>query len=101
MAVKMNLRIKTKNYAADPEKGILTKSISKPNGFATAMPTALELKYSNFKTSKVWNSDWQLQRSFVAHSSMIIQIKALKDTNKRIIIFSYCTGLVDEKIIEI
>ena len=44
MAVKMNLRIKTKNHSADPEIGFLMKSISKPNGFATAMPTAWELK---------------------------------------------------------
>ena len=43
MDVKMNLRIITKNHAADPEKGFLTKSISKPNGRATAMPTAWEL----------------------------------------------------------
>ena len=43
MAVKMNLRIKTKNHAADPEKGFLAKSISKSNGYATAMPTAWEL----------------------------------------------------------
>ena len=40
MAVKRNLRIITKNHAADPEIGLITKSISKPNGFATAMPTA-------------------------------------------------------------
>ena len=40
----MNLRIKTKNHAADPEIGFLTKSISKPYGRATAMPTAWELK---------------------------------------------------------
>ena len=48
MAVKMNLRIITKNHAADPEKGFLAKSISKSNGYATAMPTAWELsiKYS-------------------------------------------------------
>ena len=44
MNVKMNLRIITKNHAADPEKGFLTKSISKLNGRATAMPTAWELK---------------------------------------------------------
>ena len=44
MAVKMNLRIITKNHAADPEIEFLTKLISKPNGSATAMPTALELK---------------------------------------------------------
>ena len=44
MAVKMNLRIITKNHAADPEKGFLAKSISKSNGYATAMPTAWELK---------------------------------------------------------
>ena len=29
-----------KNHAADPEKGFLTKSISKPYGHATAMPPA-------------------------------------------------------------
>ena len=44
MAVKMNLRIITKNHAADPEKGFLTKSITKPYGRVTAMPTACELK---------------------------------------------------------
>ena len=40
MVVKMNLRIITNNHAADPEKGFLTKSISKSYGRATAMPTA-------------------------------------------------------------
>ena len=39
----MNFRIITKNHAADPEIGFLRKSISKPNGCATAMPTAWEL----------------------------------------------------------
>ena len=39
----MNLRIIAKNHAADPEVGFLTKSISKPNGCATAMPTAWKL----------------------------------------------------------
>ena len=43
MAVKMNLRIITKNHVADPEIGFLTKSISKPNGYAKTMPTAWEL----------------------------------------------------------
>ena len=43
MAVKMNLTIITKNHAADPEIGFLAKSISKSNGFATAMPIAWEL----------------------------------------------------------
>ena len=41
MAVEMNLRI-TKNHAADPEKRFHAKSISKSNGYATAMPTAWE-----------------------------------------------------------
>ena len=36
-----------KNHAADPEKGFLTKSISKPNGRATAMLTAWELIIRN------------------------------------------------------
>ena len=39
------LRIITKNPAADQEKGFLTKSLSKPNGCATAMPTAWELNF--------------------------------------------------------
>ena len=44
MTVKINLRIITKNRVADPEIGFLTKSISKPNGSATAMPTAVGVK---------------------------------------------------------
>ena len=40
---KMILMIITKNNAADPEKGFLIKSISKPYGRATAMPPAWEL----------------------------------------------------------
>ena len=44
MNVKMNLRIITKNRAADPEIGFLTKSILKPYGRTTAMPTAWELR---------------------------------------------------------
>ena len=49
-AVKMNLRIITKNHAADPEIGFLTKLISKPYGRATAMPTAwkLILRFDSF-----------------------------------------------------
>ena len=43
MAVKMILRIITNNHAADPEKGFLTKSISKPFDRATAKPRAREL----------------------------------------------------------
>ena len=43
MSRKKNLRIITKNYADDSEKGLLKKSISKPYGRATVMPTAWEL----------------------------------------------------------
>ena len=46
MGVKMNLRIITKNHSADSEIGIPTKSISKPKGRETAMPTAWELTSS-------------------------------------------------------
>ena len=60
MGVKMNLRIITKNDAADPEIGFLTKSISKPYGRATAMPPAWELKKfcpssycSDFETARL------------------------------------------------
>ena len=45
MAVKMNLRMIKRNHATDQEKGFLTKSISKFNGCATAMPTAWELRF--------------------------------------------------------
>ena len=44
MAENMSLRIITKKHAADPEIEFLTKSISKLDGCATAMPTAWELK---------------------------------------------------------
>ena len=44
MAVKMNLRIITKNHAADAEIGFLVKSISKSNDCSAAMPRAWELK---------------------------------------------------------
>ena len=45
MGVKMNLRIITKNHAADTEIGFLKKSISKPYGRATAMPPAWDLNF--------------------------------------------------------
>ena len=44
MGVKMNLRIITKNHAANPEIGFLTKSILKPYGSAATMPIAWEIK---------------------------------------------------------
>ena len=43
MGVIMYSRIITKNHETDPEIGFLTKSILKPYGRATAMPTAWEL----------------------------------------------------------
>ena len=43
----MNLRIKTKNRATDPELEFLTKSIWKQFGCAAAMPKALELSLLN------------------------------------------------------
>ena len=52
VAVKMNLRIITKNYAADPDIGLLTKSISKPYGRATAIPIVWELAKRRFKSEK-------------------------------------------------
>ena len=45
----MNFRIIKKNHAADPEIRFLTKSISKPYGGATAMPTAWDLMLSPWK----------------------------------------------------
>ena len=49
MGVKMYLRIITKNHAADPEIGILIKSILKPYSRATAMPQAWDL--NEFKSN--------------------------------------------------
>ena len=43
MGVKINFRIITKNHAANPEKGFLTKPFSKPYGRASTMPPAWEL----------------------------------------------------------
>ena len=47
MGVKMNLRLITKNHAADPEIGFLTKPISKPYDCAMAMSQAWELNGLN------------------------------------------------------
>ena len=44
LCVKTNFRIITKNHAAATKIRFVTKSISKPYGRATAMPTAWELK---------------------------------------------------------
>ena len=44
----MNFNIITKNCAADPGIGFLTKSILKPYGRATAMPIAWELRMKTF-----------------------------------------------------
>ena len=44
MALNMNLRIIMKNHAADPEIGFLPKSISKPNGCATAHADSVGIK---------------------------------------------------------
>ena len=43
MGVKINLKIVTKNHAGNSEKRFLAKSISKPYGCATALPTAWDL----------------------------------------------------------
>ena len=43
IGVEINLMVMTKNNASDPEIEFLTKSISKPDGRATAIPTALRL----------------------------------------------------------
>ena len=57
MAVKMNLRIITKNHAADPGIGFLEKSISKSNGCATAIPTAWELPSDSRRIKHAYFSD--------------------------------------------
>ena len=56
MGVRMKLRILIKNYASDQEIGFRIKSISKPNGRATAMLTAWELIIRNL-TNLVFRLD--------------------------------------------
>ena len=60
MAVKMNLRMITKNNAAYPERGFFTKSIPKPNGYATAMPTAWKLIPVNYLTHMLYFLRWRM-----------------------------------------
>ena len=48
ISAKMKLRIITKNHAADPEIGYITKSISKPYCSAAAMAPAWELMIKLF-----------------------------------------------------
>ena len=50
MGVKMNIRIITKNNAANPEIGFFTKLILKPYDRAAAMPTAWELMTRRFNS---------------------------------------------------
>ena len=67
MSVKMNLRIITKNHAADPEIGFLTKLILKPNGRASAIPTAWELKWKDHREKlgeKQFVYQFQARKSF-------------------------------------
>ena len=53
IGVKINLRITIKNPAADTEIEFLTKSISKPYGNATTMPTAWELSTTISGTPRI------------------------------------------------
>ena len=53
MSVKMNLRIIMKHHAADPEIGFLTKSISKSDSGARAMPTAWKLRFYLLQTREL------------------------------------------------
>ena len=56
MAVKINLTIITKNHAADQGTGFLLKSISKPNGCATTMPTAWLLNFIRYRSKMTYYS---------------------------------------------
>ena len=75
MAVKMNLRIITKNHAADPEKGFLAKSISKSNGYATAMPTAWELIAKEQTKSQSYKN---LNRTFLVYINLSVNYRKKK-----------------------
>ena len=65
---KKNLRIITKNNAADPELRFLTKSTSKLFDCATVMPTALDLTLRLIQAEKL------LINAFLNHKSVFIII---------------------------
>ena len=68
----MNLRIITKNHAADPEIGFLTKSVSKRYWRATAMPTAWDLNhFFQAKNIKRDLSRKILNKKFISHRSFL------------------------------
>ena len=70
ISVKRNLRIISKNHAADPEIGFPTKSISRPYGRATDMPTAWQLK-------NLLLSAWiEISSAFLARSSSFLMVSS-------------------------
>ena len=64
----MDLRIITKNHEADPEKGFLSKSISKSYGRGTAMPPAWKL--NKIECLKI-DCNWSF-RLFVAVAALVL-----------------------------
>ena len=61
MGVKIDLRIITKNHAADIEKEFLKKSILKRYGHATAMPTSWELRDDDFEIEKTGGKSYYIR----------------------------------------
>ena len=75
MSVKMNLKFKPKNHAADPEIQFLTKLILRPYGRAAFMPTALELMINSSKIKWKNNlSNWRrLDRDLIWSHAAIVE----------------------------
>ena len=61
----------TKNHAADPKIGFLAKSISKSNGYATAMPTAWESTiFKEFQEIRNWKK-FQVPMDFYGYGKIV------------------------------
>ena len=98
MGVKMDLTIITKNQATNPEKGFLAKSISMPNGCASAMATAWELGliFSHCCGGSVPPVNWfsnMDQTNIVSISSVVVSMVNLEKVRKIIDFVSICFKL--------
>ena len=76
IGVKINSRIIKKNHARDPEIEFLTKSISKPNCRATAMPTVWKLIKKRILKASLDKRLNYFQKVLIIKINMEIRIKS-------------------------
>ena len=83
MALKMNLRIITKNHAADPEIGVLTAKIFQAYGRTAASPTA-----------------WELNKQLILRSSINLRFGDLKGWPKFDVSYPSVTILINLRCLD-